>query len=83
MAQDLSRIVDFPTSILDHDDHQPYLVLLLLILLWENHMVVSVDVMFVVKSTNEHPYHHTVDSYNKVEWDGLRDQCGDGLGLAS
>ena len=40
-------------------------------------MVVSVDVQFVVKSTNEHPYHHTVYSYSKVDWDGLRDHLRD------
>ena len=36
-------------------------------------MVVSVDVKFVVKSTNEHPYHHTIYSYRKADLDGLRD----------
>ena len=36
-------------------------------------MVVSVDVKFVVKSTNEHPYHRTVYSYSKADLDGLRD----------
>ena len=32
---------------------------------------------FVVKSTNEHPYHHTVYSYSKADWDGLRDHLRD------
>ena len=43
MAQDFTQIVDFSTCIPDRDDHQPYLLdliltlaLLLLILLWEN-----------------------------------------------
>ena len=42
-----------------------------------DHMVVSVDVKFVVKSTNEHPYHHTVYSYSKADWDELRDRLRD------
>ena len=36
MAQFITQIVDFPNHIPDRDDHQPYLALLLLILLWEN-----------------------------------------------
>ena len=35
-------------------------------------MVVSVDGKFVVESTNEHPYHRTVYSYSKADWDGSR-----------
>ena len=33
-----------------------------------DHMVVSVDVKFVVQSTNEDPYHRTVYSYSKADW---------------
>ena len=68
MVQDLTQIVDFPTHIPDCDDHQPYLLDLFLCsnpdsctcdyyppLGKSDHMVVSVDVKFVVKSTNEHP----------------------------
>ena len=68
MAQDLTQIVDFPTNIPDRDDHQPYLLDLFLYsnpdscavashppLEKSDHMVVSVDARFVVKSTNEHP----------------------------
>ena len=36
-------------------------------------LVVSVDVKFVVKSTNEHPYHRTVYTYSKPDSHGLRD----------
>ena len=36
-------------------------------------MVVSVDVKFVIKSTNEHPYHRAVYSYSMADWDGLRE----------
>ena len=67
-AQDLTQIVDFPTFILDRDNHQPYLLGLFLCsnpysctvsshppLGKSDHMVVSVDLKFVVKSTNEHP----------------------------
>ena len=32
---------------------------------------------FVVKSTNEHPYHRTGYSYSKADWDGLRDYLRD------
>ena len=69
MAQELTEIADFP----DCDDHQPFLLDLFLCsnpdsctvashppLGKSDHMVVSVDVKFVVKSTNEHPYHLTV-----------------------
>ena len=87
MSQDLTQIVDFPTRIPDRDDHQPYLLDLLLFSNPDlhccfspsstDHMVVSVDVKFVVKSTNEHPYHRTVYSYSKADWDGLRDHLRD------
>ena len=40
-------------------------------------VVVGVDVKFVVKSTNEHPYHLTLYSHSKVDWDGLRDHLSD------
>ena len=36
-----------------------------------DHMVVSVDVKFVAKSTNEHPYHRAVYSYNNADWDSV------------
>ena len=77
MIQDLTQIVDFPTFILDRDDHQPYLLDLFLCskpdsctvashrpLRKSDHKVVSVDVKSVVKST-----YHT----SKADWDGLRD----------
>ena len=89
MAQDLTQIVDF-IRIHNHDDHQPYLLDLFLCanpdyctiashppLGKSDHRVVSVDVKFVVKSTNEHPYYRTVYSYSKADWDGLRDHLRD------
>ena len=42
-------------------------------------MVVSVDVKFVVKSINEHPYHRTVYSYSREDWGVLRDHLRDVL----
>ena len=85
MGQDLTKVVDFPTRIPDRDDHQPYLLDLFLcsnpdsctvashpLLGKSDHMVISVDVQFVFKSTNEHPYHRTVYSYRKADWDGFR-----------
>ena len=90
MAQDLTQIADFPTRIPDRDDHQPYLLDTFRCsnpdsctvasrppLGKSDHMVVSVDVQFVAKSTNEHPRHHTVYSYSKADWDGLRDHLRD------
>ena len=44
-------------------------------------MVVSVHMQFVVKSTNEHPYHRTVYSYSKVDWDGFMDHLTDVLDI--
>ena len=82
LAQDLTQIIDFPTRFPDRVDHQPYLLDLFLcsnpdsctyFLSSFGNIVVSVDVKFVVKSTNEHPYHRTVYSYSKADWDGLRD----------
>ena len=47
-----------------------------------DHNVVSVDVKFVVKSTNEHPYHRTVYSYSKAaDWDVSRGHIRDVLWL--
>ena len=40
-------------------------------------MIGSVDVEFVVKSTNEHPYHYTVYSFSNADWDGLSDHLRD------
>ena len=72
MTQDLTHIVDFRTHIPDRDDHQPYLLDLFLCSNLDSstvashspsgksdHMGVDVDVKFVVKSRNEHPYHRT------------------------
>ena len=42
-----------------------------------DYMVVGVEVQFVVKSINEHPYHYTVYSYSKAGWDGSRDHLRD------
>ena len=80
-VQDLTQIVDFPTRVPDRDDHQPYLLDLFLCsnpdsctvashLGESDHIVVSVGVKFVVKSTNEHPYRRIVYSYSKADWDG-------------
>ena len=90
LAHDITQIVDFPTRIPDRDDHQPYLLDLFLCSIPDlctvishpplgksDHMVVGVDVNFVVKSANEHPYHRTVYSYCKADWDGLRDHLRD------
>ena len=52
-------------DIFKHDATYAYIVK------WENGktMVVCVDVKFVVRSTNDHPYHRTVYSYSTAEWD--------------
>ena len=46
---------------------------------WENGktMVVCVDVKFVVRYTNDHPYHRNVYSYSEAEWDELMDHLRD------
>ena len=85
MAQDLAtQIVDFPTRIPDCDDHQPYLLDLFLCsnpdCTVASHPPLGksdVDVKFVVKSTNEHSYLHSVYSYSTADWDGLRDHLKD------
>ena len=75
-------MVDYPTHILERVDHQPYILDLFLCsnsvashppLGKSDHMVVSVDVKFVVKSANKHHYHRTVYSYSTADCDGLRD----------
>ena len=71
MEQDRTQVVDFPTRIPDRDDHQPYHLDLCTAaphppLGESDQMAVSVDGKFVVKSTNEHPYHRTVYSYSKA-----------------
>ena len=44
-------------------------------------MVFSVDMKFLVNSTNGHPYHRTVYSYNKADRDGVSDHLKDVLWL--
>ena len=86
LAHDLTQIVGFPTHIPDREDHHPYLLDLFLCsnpdscsvsshppLGKSDHVVVGVDVNYLVKANNEHPYHRTVYSYNKADWDGFRD----------
>ena len=83
MAHDLAQIVDFPTRVPDRDDQQPYLIDQFLCsnpdsctvashppVGKSDHMVVSVDVKFVVKSAHEYPCHRTVYAYSIADWDG-------------
>ena len=60
MAQDLTQIVDFSTRIPDRDDHRPYLLDLFLCPNPDSSTVASHPPKFVVKSTNEHPYHRSL-----------------------
>ena len=86
LAHDLTQIVGFPIHIPDRKDHHSYLLDLFLCsnpdscsvsshppLGKSDHVVVGVDVNYLVKANNEHPYHRTVYSYNKADWDGFRD----------
>ena len=69
-----SPTVDFPTRIPDCDDDQPNLLDLFICSnsdyctvashppLGKSDHIVSVDVKFVVKSTNEHPYHRVLST---------------------
>ena len=38
-----------------------------------DHLVISIDIDFMVRSTNEHPYYCNVYSFNNAGWDGFRD----------
>ena len=94
LAHDLTQIVGFPTHIPDREDHHPYLLDLFLCsnpdscsvsshppLGKSDHVVVGVDVDYLVKANNEHPYHRTVYSYNNADWDGFsRSSQGCALG---
>ena len=42
-----------------------------------DHLVISVDIDFMVKSTNEQPYHRNVYSFNNADWDGFHDYLRD------
>ena len=90
VSQDLTQIIDFPTRIPARVDHDPHLLDLFLCstpdkcsvsphppLGTSDHLVISVDTDFMVKSTNEHPYHRNVYSYRKADWDGFRDYLRD------
>ena len=90
LSQDLTQKVSFPRCIPDRAHHNPYLLDLFLCsnlvkcsvsphpsLGTSDHLVTSVDFDFMVKSTNEHPYHHNVYSFNKADWDCFRDYLQD------
>ena len=78
--QDLTQKVSFPMRIPDRTEHDPYLLDLFLCsnpdkcsvsphppLGTSDHLVISVHMDFMVKSTNEHPYHHNVCSFNNAD----------------
>ena len=86
LSQDLTQIVSFPTRIPDYGGQEPSLLDLFLTttpdicsatsyppLGTSDHVVVSVFVDFKVKSVHDAPFHRTVFSYDKADWDGFRD----------
>ena len=42
-----------------------------------DHLVISVDIDFMIKSTSEHLYHCYVYSFNNADWDGFCDYLQD------
>ena len=48
-----------------------------LLILRSDHLVISVDIDFIEKSRNEHPYQRNVYSYSKADWDGFHDYLRD------
>lgn len=86
ISQNLTQIVPFPTRLPDRVEQIPSLLDLFLSSNPDicsanshppfgssDHVVVSVAVNFMVKATHDAPFHRTVFSYDKADWDGFRD----------
>ena len=87
---DLTRIVNFPTRILDCDSHSPALLDLRLSsdgsiystmafppLGNSDHVVVSVSIDFPSNSKRDVPFHCIVYDYSRADWDSLFDHLRD------
>ena len=90
ISQSLTQIVDFPTRFPDRDDHNPHLLDLFLTsnptickpsvlspLGNSDHAVVQIDISSNFKPAPEAPFHRTLYSYHRGDWDSFRDLLRD------
>ena len=77
LSQYLNQKVSFPTRIPDRPYQDPYLLDVFSISGTSDHLVISVSIDFMVKSTNEHSYHRNVYNFNNADWDSFRDYLRD------
>ena len=86
ISQNLTQTVDFPTRFPDRDDQSPSLLDLFLSsnpdicmtsprssLGNSDHCIVWLDIALCSKSAQESPFHRTLFSYEKGDWDSFRD----------
>lgn len=86
ISQNLTQTVDFPTRFPDRDDQSPTLLDLFLSsnpaicmtsplspLGNSDHGIVWLDIALCTKSSQESPFHRTLFSYEKGDWDSFRD----------
>ena len=86
LSQSLHQAVDFVTRIPDRADHSPSLIDLFLTsnpticqtssssaLGKSDHVVVNIQINLCTKAAQESPYHRTVYSYDRGDWDSFRD----------
>ena len=86
ISQSLHQTVDFVTRIPDRDDHSPSLLDLFLTsnpticqtssssaLGKSDHVVVNILVNLNTKAAQESPFHRTLYSYDRGDWDSFRD----------
>ena len=86
VSQGLHQTVDFFTRIPDRDDHSPSLLDLFLTsnpsicetsssgpLGKSDHVVVNMQISLSTKGAPEPPYHRTLFSYDRGDWDSFRD----------
>ena len=92
IGNDLTQMVNFPTSIPDCDCHNPALLDLFLTsdasicstmafppLGNSDHVVVSVSIDFPTNSQRDAPFHCIAYDYSRADWDGFRDYLRDVL----
>ena len=86
ISQNLAQTVDFPTRFPDRDDQSPSLLDLFLSsnpaicktsplspLGNSDHGIVCLDIALCTKSAQESPFHRTLFSYERGDWDSFRD----------
>jgi len=90
VANSLTQLVDFPTRFPDREDQSPYTLDLFLTsnpgickvsahypLGTSDHAVVCATISLEGKAAQESPYHRTLFSYERADWDGFRDLLRD------